>query len=242
MNPISPIFKLLRGLISLFNKIFYGMTHPIKGLEMIIRTIRQRAFSLVLFLGSAILVFYATIDYLPQLLEEVAGFSKESAYSKSVLLALFTESLLGLSEIKRWKKSKWLLLFTVLLLNMSGFLLEYAKHYETLNEMQRVFQIIIAFSLNGLPIIGMSLLGKDISKIPMKRRKRKGTRLTQEERELLKQQILEHTRARFQENDTDSLSFKNIASVFSDRKIKPDTVSRIIKESDFDLWKNVKAV
>lgn len=242
MNPISPILKLLKGLISLFNKIFYGITHPIKGLEMIIRTIKARAFSLVLFLGSAILVFYATIDYLPQLLEEVAGFSKESAYSKSVLLAIFTESLLGLSEIKRWKKSKWLLLVTILLLNMSGFLLEYAKTYESLNDFQRALQMIIAFSLNGLPIIGMSLLGNDISKIPMKRRKRKGSRLSREERELLKQQIIEHTRARLEENDTDSLSFKNIAGVFQDRKIKPDTVSKILKESDFDLWKNVKAI
>ena len=242
MNPLNPFIKLLRGLIILLNKIFYGITRPLKGLESLVRAIKQRAFSLVLFIGSAYLVFVSTVDYLPQLLQEAAGFSQEAAHSKAVLLAIFSESLLAIAELKKWKKSKWLLLITVLLLNVSGFLLEFAKNYESLNEFQRILQIIIAFSLNGLPVLAMKMLGSDLAKIPMKRRKRKGSRLTQEERELLKQQILEHTRARFQENDTDSLSFKNIASVFSDRKIKPDTVSRIIKESDFDLWKNVKAI
>lgn len=238
-NFISQLFsnfhRSLKGLNTLVFKIVYSVTHPIKGLENLIRLLKNRAFSLVLFFGSGVLIFYATMDFLPVLLQTVyADMTPEAAKSKSMQIALFSEILLGISKIKKLRYTSFLLVLLVMSLSMSGFIIEISQTMESLSRVQLYGQILFGICLNGLPVISTWIFGNDASKIPMKRRKRKkseGQNLTNEQRELKRAAVLEAF---------DSGQFSTLGEMAIYADVQNETVTRILKKErpeKFAEWK-----
>lgn len=238
-NFISQLFsnfhRSLKGLNTLVFKIVYSVTHPIKGLENIIRLLKNRAFSLVLFFGSGVLIYFATMDFLPVLLQTVyADMTPEAARSKSMQIALFSEILLGISKIKKLRYTSFLLVLLVMSLSMSGFIIEISSNIKSLSTIQLYGQILFGICLNGLPVISTWIFGNDASKIPAKRRKRKksdGQNLTNEEREKKRAAVLEAF---------DSGQFATLGEMAVYADVQNETVTRILKKEraeQFTEWK-----
>lgn len=243
-NFLSQLFsnfhRSLKGLNTLVFKIVYSFTHPVKGLENIIRLLKNRAFSLVLFFGSGALIFFATMDFLPVLLQTVySDMTAEAAKSKSMQIALFSEILLGISKIKKLRYTSFLLVLLVMSLSMSGFVIEISSNMESLTKIQLYGQILFGICLNGLPVISTWIFGNDASKIPMKRRKRKksdGQNLTNEERERKRASILEAF---------DSGQFSTLGEMAIYADVQNETVTRVLKKEraeQFSAWKEINSI
>lgn len=231
---LSNFHKSLKGINSLAFKIIYSVTHPVKGLENLIRLLKNRAFSLVLFFGSGVLIYLATMDFLPVLLTAVyPDMTAEAARSKSMQIALFSEILLGISKIKKLKWTSAGLILLVMSLSMSGFIIELSSQWVNLSSAQIFVQILFGLGLNGLPVIATWIFGNDASKVPAKKRRKK--RNTQkdsaEQRAARHASILEAF---------DSGQFTTLGEIAEYSGVKQETVTRVLKkerETEFAEFK-----
>lgn len=237
-NFISQLFsnfhKSLKGLNSLIFKIVHSITHPIKGLENLIRLLKNRAFSLVLFFGSGILIYVATMDFLPVLLQNVyPSMDMEAAQSKSMQIAMFSEILLGVSKIKKLRWTSFLLMLLVMALSMSGFIIEISENMDKLTETQLYMQILLGLCLNGLPVGATWIFGNDASKVPLKKRRKRNANqsLTGEERDGKHKSILEAF---------DSGKFTTLSEIAQYSGVKNETVTRFLKKARPDQFEEFK--